>query len=52
MYVKVRNLNQFNPINKPQMTFEGFLEKYGDKDFFKQVNDIFSKRVNTILKGV
>jgi len=52
MYVKIRNLKQFNPINKPPMSFEAFLEKYAEKDFFKQVNDIYYKRVNNVLKGV
>ena len=55
MYVKIRNLKQFNPINKPPMSFEAFLDKYAEKDFFKQVNDIYYKQmriVNNILKGV
>jgi len=52
MYVKIRNLKQFNPINKSPMSFESFLDKYAEKDFFKQVNDIYYKRVNDVLKGV
>jgi hypothetical protein len=49
MYVKIRNLKQFNPINKPPMSFESFLDNYAEKDFFNQVNDIFYKKANDVF---
>lgn len=52
IYVYVRDLKQFKLINRTQMTFEYFIEKYAEKDFFQKVNDIFYKRVNNVLKGV